>query len=124
MFDVNKYNQGVRASGKSIKEKLKASLSDLGIGQTGELFKTINTTYKKNHGEIYAVGISITRAGVFVEKGVGRGVPIDSAKSNSNIIGRVKKPWFNPVIEKELPKLADFVVRENANAIIDTIKIN
>ncbi len=124
MFDQDLYNKGIQERGKKLEGKLRSKLSQLGIGQTGQLMNSLRVTYKKSYGDINAIGITLTKGGVMVEKGVGRGVPIDSAKTNADLFGgRVAKPWFNPVMDSEIPDLADFISSQNADQLVNALKI-
>lgn len=72
----------------------------------------VRTSTKKDFGTgcIRSVGVKIDKHGVFFEKGVGRGRGIGSGKETPN-------PWFNPVMEKMAPKLADDLGLEVSNIL-------
>ena len=123
MFDFERYNQGVKSITSNKTALLKAAIGSLNIGQTGELLKTIRTNYKLSFGEINAIGFAMTKGGVMTEKGVGKGVKIDSAKSNGAVIGRHAKPWFTPIMDATVIELADFVASQKADALIKAINI-
>jgi len=57
------------------------------------------TKIEARTGKAFAIGISMRQHGVFKEKGVGRGRGINSGKTKPD-------PWYNPVILREVPKLA------------------
>ena len=123
MFDTEKYNQGIRYRGRKIRDLLKASLSVEDIGVNGGLLKALNTIkYKKLYGEIEAIGFTITKGGVFTAKGVGKGAPIDSAKSNGSKIGRKAKDWYNPIFDASIPEIADFVASQKADSLTNEIR--
>ncbi|MCO6501363.1 MAG: hypothetical protein J5I47_13440 [Vicingus serpentipes] len=125
MFDTEKYNEGIRRRSRKAKDKLQASLSQFSIGETGELLRALNSIkYKRNFGQIEAIGFTITKGGVMTSKGVGRGILVDSAKTNGSKIGRKKKDWYNPVIDEFIPELADYVAEQQADSLINAIKIN
>lgn len=125
MFNTEKYNQGIRYRARKIKDQLQASLSTFSVGQTGDLLKALNSIkYKQNFGQIDAIGFTVTKGGVMTSKGVGRGVPVDSAKTNGDKIGRRKKNWYNPIIDASIPELAEYVAEQQADALINAIKIN
>ncbi|MHB1277258.1 MAG: hypothetical protein ACYC1Q_02555 [Bacteroidia bacterium] len=110
-----------------------------------------NRYYRKDQ-KIRAVGFRMPRHAVFVQKGVGRGYPIaavGSAKgnraknmysrgykneaikrtlgriSNAERMQRARKPkaWFNPIIDRQLPKLADAVAKHNADIVAKNVFI-
>ena len=125
MFDTEKYNQGIRHRARKIKDQLQASLSTFSVGQTGELLKALNSIkYKQNFGQIDSIGFTVTKGGVMTSKGVGRGVPVDSAKSNGNKIGRKAKDWYNPIIDASIPELAAYVAEQQADSLINAVKLN
>jgi hypothetical protein len=124
MFDTEKYNQGIRYRARKIKDELQANLSNFTIGQTGDLLKALNSIkYKQNFGQIDAIGFTVTKGGVMTSKGVGRGVPVDSAKSNGDKIGRKKKDWFNPIIDASVPELAEYIASQQADSLINAVKL-
>jgi hypothetical protein len=62
----------------------------------------------------FAIGISFKQHGIFREKGVGRGRGIDSGKT-------IPKQWYNPVIKKIVPKLADDLELNTADLLHRTL---
>ena len=124
MFDAGKYNQGLRYRARKIRNDLKSALGTLDVGQTGQLFQALNKIkYNQLFGEIEGIGFTVTKGGVMTMHGVGKGVPIDSAKTNGAAIGRVKKAWFNPIIDKHIPELADYVAEQKADTLLNAIKL-
>lgn len=68
-------------------------------------------TFKHDHVEIDGVSITYTRHGVFVAKGAGPGT-------------RQPKDWINPVLDKEVPQLADKIGELGADLILkETAKL-
>lgn len=95
--------------GDRVAPLLRASSRSAGF-DTGALSQSIQArTLKPNRfGDIDA-GFGLTRHGVFVEKGAGRGY---GGKKKNRQMGKGKrkaKPWFNPVIRKEIIKLEEKV---------------
>lgn len=109
-----------------------------------------NLVYKNryHYGQIESIGYSFERHGVFVHKGVGRGYIVIGntvvrgrrpsnamkkfAKENgreaesmilSGPIRRHPVDWFNTVIEKNVPELADKVAELNANAAVNAARL-
>lgn len=122
MFNPEKYNQGIRYRSRKAANELKAQLDMFNIGQTGELLKTINVKYKSRYGQIEAVGFTITKGGVFTEKGVGKGFPINSPKTNGEKLGRTPKAWFSPVLDATTEELADYILTQQSEKALNAIK--
>lgn len=57
---------------------------------------------------------------VFVEKGLGRDTPI-ARQGQTN---RVKKEWFNPVIEDAVDKLTDICAENAADFVANNLRIH
>ncbi len=126
-IDESKFNADVQAWNKQNTARLKNELNRLGIRDTGRLLRSIKGKTKKENGLIFRVTKEILRHGVFIEKGVGRGYPIESVKGNARAIqgasGRTARPWFNPVLDKDFPRLADKVGEHMADAALKSIPI-
>jgi hypothetical protein len=73
----------------------------------------------KKSGIISRISYTIPRHMIYVHKGVGRGTKIDQV-GNTN---RKAKPWFNPVIDANINKLADTVAEELGTEIINKMLI-
>ena len=83
------------------------------------------------------VGFKLERHGIFVHKGVGRGyiaqggvvirghkTSVKKSKTSSSGISRHPVDWFNPVIEAEVPELANRIASINADAVINELHAN
>jgi hypothetical protein len=90
--------------------------------------------------EANRVGFSFQREGIYIHKGAGRNqggyggskwtdkygnLKTTNSKSYGKMGTGNRRPieWFNPVIEKELPKLADIVAGYSADLQIDATRI-
>jgi len=109
-----------------------------------------NMSYRthQDYGQVDGVGFRFERHGVFVHKGVGRGYVMvggmvvrgfhvrsevkNYAKGKNRsadpvlLIGPgIRKPveWFNPVLDKYVPELADKVVEMNADAVVNALRM-
>ena len=109
-----------------------------------------NMSYRthQDYGQVDGVGYSFERHGVFVHKGVGRGYvmvgdtvvrgyhPKTEVKKYANRKNRsanavlfigpgIRKPveWFNPVLDKYVPELADNVAKMNADAAVNALRM-
>jgi hypothetical protein len=81
--------------------------------------KALRASVIKNAGVANKIRFRMPRHMVFVSKGVGRGTKISQVGSTN----RKAKPWFNPVIEKELSKLTDTVADHHGALILNAIMI-
>lgn len=100
-----------------------------------KLENSILASTRQHYGISDRVSFKFERHGVFVHKGVGRGyemqggMVIRTAKSEdsltSNAIGRARVPyeWFNPVLERTLPELADKLAEINADAVLNSTRM-
>jgi hypothetical protein len=97
--------------------------------QEGKLVNSINPSTRQTMGEIDTISFSFERHGIFVHKGVGRGWEMAgklvrrTAKGEMKNGGRNTVEWFNPVIEKNAPALADKIAEVNANAVLNFSKL-
>jgi len=109
--NVKAYNQELTRWGRNVAAKLKRRQPTIARG----------VKFRRQGDEIYAIGFGLRRYGVFVEKGVGRGYSYNGGSVRRKDGGPVKrrpKPWFNPVIEEELPRLTAIVVKHTGDAIV------
>jgi hypothetical protein len=107
----------LRHGGKQVERKLAASLA---------------SKMGREYGLINYVGFSFERHGVFVHKGVGRGYKMVSgavvrtAKRKPHPKEREAAEWFNPVVERNVIKLAHDIANNSADAAVNAtrMKIN
>jgi hypothetical protein len=64
------------------------------------------------------IAIQFEQKGIFVERGVGRGRPVGSSKADA-----AQRPWLGPVLEKEVPALADTIIQEYADIVSAKLNI-
>lgn len=126
MADVDKFNAAIQAWGAKVRAALPPSISGLGI-KGNKLSSSIKDRYFYDYGEIYRIGISFRREGIFVHKGVGRGYKMQGGTvvktSKSPGFNRFPKPWFNPVIESHIAELGEIINSYVDTAIINTARI-
>jgi hypothetical protein len=97
--------------------------------QEGKLVNSIKPSTKQSYGEIDTISFHFERHGIFVHKGVGRGWEMNgklvtrTAKGKMKNGGRNVVEWFNPVIEKKAPLLADQIAVVNADAVLNATKL-
>jgi hypothetical protein len=88
-----------------------------------KLDRSITCKIRKDYCVVNRITFSFERHGVFVHKGVGRGyqmqggMVVRTAKSKTTEI-RQSAEWFNPVLDKALPELADKLAEINADAVV------
>ncbi len=120
------YNNNLKAWGAKVKAALPPSISSIGIGGKN-LSKSIRNTFYYEFGEIFRLGFSFAREGIFVHKGVGRGYVMNNGtvvKISKNAAGsRIPKVWFNPVIESFMPELEQIIKNYTETAIINSTRI-
>ena len=136
-FNIEKHNKAVRRSGFRIRSLLKGSISRLSMKGKRQLIRSLRLQFKKDYGEIDNLKFEFSRHGVFFHKGVGRGYvmqggrvirgtkkdsifkAIDSTKSGP--MKRRPKDWFNPVLDREVPKLANIVASLQADGAAEKL---
>ncbi len=97
--------------------------------QEGKLVNSIRPSTKQTYGEIDTITFSFERHGIFVHKGVGRGWKMNgklvsrTAKGEMKNGGRNVVEWFNPIIERNAPILADQIATVNADAVLNATKL-
>lgn len=96
----------------------------LRAGRTEQkLERSITSKIKKVDGAAEYISFNFERHGVFVHKGVGSGYQMSGGKVIRNAqtdSGTRRQPqeWFNPVLNKYMPELADNLAEVNANIAI------
>ncbi len=105
----------LRDGGKQTEKKLAASI----ISKVGKEFGLANY-----------VGFSFERHGVFVHKGVGRGYQSNgngfvtrTAKYPARHRERIAVEWFNPVLDRNIPILANELANINADAAVNATRM-
>lgn len=87
--------------------------------------------YSDKLGEASHIGFGMKKHMVFVHKGVGRGYPVtktytaqaSEALSATGRHVRYEKPFLNPILDKQVPILADTVVSYVADAAVRGFEI-
>ena len=135
------YNQRINQWVSLTRGKLKQSIATLSMKGKGQLVLSLQGTTKKDFGQIESIVFNFNRYGVFFHKGVGRGYVMSGGKvirgysldskvirkgrGNKNVMsvsGEVKrepKEWFNPTLDREVPRLADMVTEMRADMALD-----
>lgn len=120
-------NQKVQQWSAETAALITSRISGLGIIDTGKLLGSIKGRIRYESGVSERVSYPFPRYGIFIAKGVGKGWPIESVKGNGAIIAaagrkaRAAKDWFNPVLDQQVPKLADLVAEHGADVVVKGI---
>lgn len=138
--DVDEQNAIVMAWQSKVRTKLRSSARWFSDGKTksfvtrgrqreGKLANSIKSKTRKEFGLIESVTFSFERHGVFVHKGVGRGYAVRGGgfvtrtakkrEPGQKERDRVAVEWFNPILDQNLPELADKIAKVNADAVIN-----
>lgn len=129
--DLEAYNRRIGQWVGQTSSRLKQSIASLSSKGKGELVRSLFGKTKKDFGEIESIVYSFNRYGVFFHKGVGRGYTMSGGRvvrgyrpdskilrnrrdeSKTVILGkpanREPKEWFNPVLDREIPRLANLI---------------
>ncbi|WP_374949639.1 hypothetical protein [Mucilaginibacter sp.] len=109
-------------------------------GRSGDGLDSLKGGTRKSYGEIDSMYIRFNRYLVWLHKGAGKGKggskgstwtdkngirrrtnPASFGKMNTG--SRHAEEWLNPVMDKQLPKLADIVAGFKADAAVNQIQI-
>lgn len=132
---LSKYNQDITKWGQTTKRELKLQVLQLTTKHSGKGERDQKVSVKKYMGEASKINFSFPYYMVFVHKGAGRGYGGSKTGSfttasgskrstNRNSMGkmgtgrRVPKPWFNPVLEKNFPDLANLVAEYHGGKVL------
>lgn len=130
---VAEFNRQVRAWGTKVTEQLKTSIATH-IVKDEHLSASLKNNYRhygkavKAGKEITSIGFSFVEEGVFVHLGVGRGYNMENGtriltKKSNHEWKRFPQPWFNPVIERNIPALADIVKNYCGDLFVNATRI-
>ncbi|MGJ1366270.1 hypothetical protein [Sphingobacterium spiritivorum] len=101
---------------------------------------SIKISYSTEDGDISRIRFRFVRHLIFVHKGAGKGIGGNKGSSWATKSGKTKrtdpkslgkigtssrkaKEWLNPVLDAEIPKLADQLMKEKIDAAINALKI-
>jgi len=140
MSEYTEQNNIVRNWKNKVLSSLKGnilSLVDYSSGKTGmvqrkgrseeKLVDSLKGNVHTYYNQADGVTFKFERHGIFVHKGVGRGYSSKNnmvTKTSKNPEGhRDKIDWFNPILDKYTPELADKIGEINADAVVDAMKM-
>ncbi len=139
---VKQFNDDVAGWSSHTAKRLKANVRML-VKQDRLLSESItpNLYYDNKYGkEVNRVGFSFAREGIYIHKGAGHGQGGFSGSRWYNIHGeqkstqlsslmkmgtgnRIPIEWFDPIIEQELPQLADLIADYSPTLHMDATTI-
>lgn len=137
---LKQFNDDVKAWSIDVTRQLRSNVRML-VKQDEQLSESIEPNVYPRNGEAERIGFSFAREGVYIHKGAGRGQGGFRGGSRwTDKHGKLKetnplsffkmgtgnrKPirWFDPVIDKNLPFLADVVAEYAADMQIDATRI-
>lgn len=137
---LRQFNDDVKGWSIDVTRQLRRNVRML-VRQDEELSGSIEPNIYNKNGEANRIGFSFAREGVYIHKGAGRGQGGFRGGSKwTDKYGKLKKTnpdsfykmgtgnrrpirWFDPVIEKNLPALADIVAEYAADMQIDATRI-
>ncbi len=144
-MEYDEFNKRIEEWVGSTRTRLKQQISTLSMKGKGALLRSLQGKTHQDYGEIDRISYTFLRHGVFFHKGVGRGYPmmggrvVRGFKFDSRLarkrsgkpayiildreIKRHPKEWFNPVLDQEVPRLADLVAELKADMAVDSLKI-
>lgn len=126
-MNYDKLNGKVKSWQLSARRQLVGMFDKLGIKHRSNSpsskasVKSISTRSKKRYGAVERISFKFPRHMVFVHKGVGRGTK--AAEAGSTKSKRKAKEWYNPVMDEQVPKLADTVAEEYGDLSVNAIQI-
>lgn len=135
---TGKYNKDVREWTSQTRRVMKNEVLRMVLSK-GPGYKSLRSTVQNYRGEASKLGFVFPYYMVFVHKGAGRGYGGNktglftkkngskgqTSKSSMGRMGtgkRIAKPWFNPVIEKRFPELANLVADYKGNSVVLNIQ--
>lgn len=109
-------------------------------GRSGEGLDSIKSRTRESYGEIDSGSFSFNRYLIFIHKGAGRGMGGTKGSQWTDIHGNARstdphslgkmntgsrhaEEWLNPVLDEQVPQLADIVAKFKTDAVINQIQI-
>lgn len=137
------YNKEIRGWTAKVRNKLKYRIRALGKKGRGDLVRSLKSKTRTDHGEIYNVSYQFERHGIFWHKGVGNGYVMKGGRVvrgfRPKVLRKTKKPiepvempgvlkrkpaaWFNNVLNRNMPELADMVAEMRADQAVEATRM-
>jgi hypothetical protein len=124
--NIQDFNRDIRDWGKETRQKLLYRIAQLDLKERAALSnelhlrESLKLKVKTRYGEAQSVGFTFARHGIFIERGVGRGVPLAKVATSN----RTPKPWLGVVLPQAVEELADLVAQNYADDVAGQIRIN
>jgi len=109
--------QTARAWGRDARKDLRFRLARLTLQEKTDLSRSIRISVKTKQLELERISFKFLRHGIFLERGVGRGRPVGSAKAR-----KYAKPWIEPTLAKAVPELAEMLADEYGDIAAGTLR--
>ena len=141
-MSIEQQNQGVKTWTGSTLQQIKNRYISMvqSPNRSGEGLDSLKSGTGKSFGEINRVSFGFNRYLVFVHKGAGKGQGGTKGSSwisasgqrkktkmsslgKMNTLNRHKKEFLNPVLDGEIPKLADIITGFKADQVVKSIQI-
>lgn len=130
---IRAFNAEVMQWSTLVEQELKQRISEM-TGESDTLRASLYTKHLhygeriSQKKEVTSIGFHFAEEGIFIHLGVGRGYNYEQGKviltkKNDEVWRRSPKPWFNPVIEKHIPRLQEIVMNYCGNMIVNTARI-
>lgn len=119
--DIIAFNESVKEWDTNDKQDILSEMDNLNIKHSKNspnkipLRKALKSALSKKHEMVNKISYKMPRSAVFLHKGVSRGHGINNP--------RQAKEWFNPVVEKNLPDLADRVADKCGDLVVNALQI-
>ena len=119
--DIDQLNDDIAGWDKKNTRDLKSKLDQLGVKHYKRspsrvaLQKVLKSKLRKRSGLTDRISYKMPRHAIFLAKGVSKGHPITNP--------REVKDWYDPVVDDNLPELADIVANGSGNIIINNLNI-
>jgi len=86
-------------------------------GAAKPLTRSVSYKLNKVRGDLDRLGFSFPRHGIFIERGVGKGRPVNSAAAKA-----AARPWLAPVLKPAIEDLADSLSEFYSREIADELR--
>ena len=140
------YNAAVQKFAQELVQQLKQQIRSLNIQHqtystsNKPMINIVGARTRQQQGTVNRISISMPRHAIFVHVGAGKGRggakgstwvnnKGERKTTNPNSIGkmntgnRTAKEWYNPIIDRELPKLQAIVGKQYGTMVINALKI-
>jgi hypothetical protein len=125
---VPKVRRALRSSARWFSDGKTQSfvLRDHGKQTEKKLADSIGSYTRKEVDRIFKIAFKFERHGVFVHKGVGRGYVaagqgfVNRIAKGPQVRQRIAVEWFNPILDQNLPELADRLAAINADSSVNS----